>query len=316
MKAATRETFGKTLLELGHAHSDIVVLDADLAKSTKSELFGNTFPDRFFECGIAEGNMIGIAAGLALAGKRPFACSFGCFLIGRFEQIRMSVSYNQAPVVLVGTHAGVTIGEDGHSQMALEDIGLMRNLPDMHVLQPTDAIDTPQIVSYLVEHRVPAYLRLTRQKMAPILPDTYTFSLSEGALLPQTPPPAEAQLLMLVSGGPAEAAMLAAQHLSADASIPTTCAVMNTLWPLPQTWLDSVITSNIQGIITVEDHYTTGGLGSIIAEHTSLPVQKIGIETYGQSGTESELIHHYGLDTQSIIEKSLAFHKGLNLSQL
>ena len=145
---ATREVFGDAITALGAENPELVLLDADLSKSTKSEKFAQAYPDRFFECGIAEGNMISIAAGLARAGLRPFTCSFGCFLVGRFEQIRVSVAYMQSPVVLVGTHAGVSIGEDGHSQMALEDIGLMRTQPNMHIFQPTDSIDTPQIVKY------------------------------------------------------------------------------------------------------------------------------------------------------------------------
>jgi len=135
---ATRDSFGEEIARLGELHPDIVVLDADLSKSTKSEKFGNQFPERFFQMGIAEANMIGTAAGLAMEGKIPFACSFGCFLTGRYDQIRMSVGYNQANVKLVGTHAGLAIGEDGHSQMGLEDIATLRSLPQFKILQPSE----------------------------------------------------------------------------------------------------------------------------------------------------------------------------------
>ena len=160
---ATRQTFGETLAKLGEKYPEIVVLDADLAKSTKSELFAKKFPERFYEMGISEANMIGVGAGLALSGKVPFICSFGAFISGRFDQIRMSVSYTQAPVRIVGTHAGVGIGEDGHSQMALEDLAMMRTLPQMLVLQPADDLETAAMVEELVHHKQPAYLRLLRQ---------------------------------------------------------------------------------------------------------------------------------------------------------
>src|SRR4051812_16041433 len=151
MANATRQAFGESLAQLGEKHSEIVVLDADLSKSTKSELFAKKFPNRFFEMGIAEANMIGTAAGLAFDGKIPFACSFGCFLTGRYDTIRLSVAYSQANVRLVGTHAGVGIGDDGHSQMGLEDVTLMRALPTMGVFQPMDARETEHVMDYLVK---------------------------------------------------------------------------------------------------------------------------------------------------------------------
>jgi transketolase len=156
---ATRQAFGEALAKLGEKHSQIVVLDADLAKSTKSELFAKKFPERFFEMGISEANMIGAGAGLALSGKVPFICSFGAFVTGRFDQIRMSVSYTQAAVRIIGTHAGVGIGEDGHSQMALEDVACMRTLPQMLVLQPADDIETAAMIEELVTHKQPCTAR-------------------------------------------------------------------------------------------------------------------------------------------------------------
>src|SRR3954469_5844963 len=148
MAKATRQAFGESLAKLGEKHPEIVVLDADLAKSTKSELFAKKFPHRFFEMGIAEANMIGTASGLAFAGKIPFACSFACFLTGRYDTIRLSAAYSHANVRLVGTHAGLGIGDDGHSQMGLEDISLMRSLPTLGVFQPMDARETELLMEY------------------------------------------------------------------------------------------------------------------------------------------------------------------------
>src|SRR3954464_13256437 len=170
LNKATRQAFGESLARLGETHPEIVVLDADLSKSTKSELFAKKFPERFFEMGIAEANMIGTAAGLAFTGKLPFLCSFGCFVTGRYDTIRLSVAYAQANVRIIGTHAGVGIGDDGHSQMGLEDISLMRALPTMGVFQPMDARETELVMDYLVKDwKGPAYLRLTRQNMPDVL---------------------------------------------------------------------------------------------------------------------------------------------------
>src|SRR6476619_2146606 len=170
MSKSTRQAFGESLLKLGERYEEIVVLDADLAKSTKSEIFAKKFPNRFYEMGIAEANMIGTAAGLSFTGKLPFLCSFGCFITGRYDTIRLSVAYSQANVRIIGTHAGIGIGDDGHSQMGLEDISLMRALPTMGVFQPMDARETELIMDYLVKDwKGPAYLRLTRQN----LPDLY-----------------------------------------------------------------------------------------------------------------------------------------------
>ena len=176
MAKATRQAFGEALAELGAKHREVVVCDADLSKSTMSCLFAKKFPERFFEFGIQEANMIGAGAGLALAGKRPFVCSFACFLTGRYDTIRMSAAYSNAPLRLVGTHAGIGIGEDGNSQMGLEDMTIMRALPRMMVLQPADERETWAMMEYLcteIDH--PVYLRLTRQKLMDVTPEGYVF---------------------------------------------------------------------------------------------------------------------------------------------
>ncbi|RYZ98367.1 MAG: transketolase family protein, partial [Proteobacteria bacterium] len=193
---ATRQAFGESLAKLGEKHAHIVVLDADLAKSTKSELFAKKFPNRFFEMGISEANMIGVGAGLALEGKVPFICSFGAFVTGRFDQIRMSVSYSEANVRIVGTHAGVAIGEDGHSQMALEDVACLRTLPKMTVLQPADDIETAAMVEELITHPFPAYLRLTRQNVPRVHKEGTVFKIGK-----IQPIKAGKDVLVLATGG-------------------------------------------------------------------------------------------------------------------
>src|SRR5574341_1382688 len=180
---ATRAAFGEALVSLGEKYPNLVVVDADLSKSTMTGGFAKKFPQRHFDIGIAEGNLVGIGAGLALAGKVPFICSFACFLAGRFEQIRLSVAYTDSNVRLVGTHAGIGIGEDGYSQMALEDISLMRSLPNVDILQPADRLETLQAVEFLINNNRPAYLRLTRQKLEDIHDATYRFQFGKGDVL-------------------------------------------------------------------------------------------------------------------------------------
>ena len=162
---ASRDAFGDALVRLGETHPELVVLEADLSESTRSKKFAKKFPDRFFQMGIAEANMLGVAAGLSLAGKVPFCCSFACFVTARFDQVRMSVCYSATNVRVVGSHAGVGIGEDGYSQMGLEDIALMRSLPTMTVIQPADDLETAGAVEALMTHKGPAFLRTTRQKL-------------------------------------------------------------------------------------------------------------------------------------------------------
>src|SRR5215831_19254166 len=172
---ASRAAFGEALIELGGKDERIVTLDADLSKSTMTAGFAKQFPGRAFNLGIAEANMVGIAAGLALTGRVPFACSFACFIVGRFETIRMSVAYTNANVKIVGTHVGVAIGEDGYSQMGLEDIACLRALPNVPIVQPADEIETRQAVAHAVEYPGPIYLRLTRQNLEPVHDAGYRF---------------------------------------------------------------------------------------------------------------------------------------------
>src|SRR3989442_9423265 len=208
---ATRAAFGEALLELGARDDRIVSVDADLSKSTMTVSFAKKYPERAFNVGIAEQNAIGIAAGLALAGKVPFVCSFACFLAGRFETIRISVAYTNANVKLVGTHAGIAIGEDGYSQMGLEDVACVRALPNIPIIQPADELETKQAVAYAVKHEGPLYLRLTRQNMETVCPPDSRFELGRWLVLrPGT------EVTLLGSGGPLFNCLEAARLLEAD----------------------------------------------------------------------------------------------------
>ena len=295
MAEATRVAFGRALARLG-ADPRIVVLDADLASSTNTKAFADKYPDRFFQLGIAEGNMVGVAAGLALAGKIPFAASFACFLAGRFEQIRVSVAYNRANVKLVGTHAGVGIGEDGYSQMGLEDVACMRSLPNMLVLQPADTIETEAAVEYAARHEGPVYLRLTRQKVADVSPAGYRFECGKGVVLREG-----TDLTIAASGAVVGHAMEAAERLAAGG---VDAAVLNlhTLKPI-----DGALLAEWGGrtgaILTVEDHGVVGGLGSAVCEalaETGIAVRRHAVLDFGESGTGEALYAKHGLDAPGI----------------
>ncbi|TFH19943.1 MAG: transketolase family protein, partial [Myxococcales bacterium] len=209
MGKATRAAFGDALQRIGDTHPRVVVVDADLSCSTQTRKFAETFPERFIQVGIAEGNMVGIAAGLALGGMVPFAASFACFITGRFEQIRVSVGYNNANVKIVGTHSGCGIGEDGYSQMGLEDLALMRSLPNMVVIQPADAAETEKATEFLADYDGPAYLRLTRQSVPDIFDASYRFDFGQGVELRTG-----SALTIVASGGVVASALAAAEALA------------------------------------------------------------------------------------------------------
>lgn len=300
---ATRQSFGEALLAVGKEVHEVVALDADLSKSTKSELFAKAFPDRFFQMGIAEQNMIGTAAGLALSGKIPFACSFACFLAGRFETIKISVAYSGARVRLVGTHAGVGIGEDGYSQMGLEDIGLMRTLPEMVVLQPADDLETHAMVRWLArECTQPAYIRLTRQNLDRVHAEGYAFKpgaldvLAEGK-----------DVAIFASGGPvmhAVAARAALAKEGIDAAVINVGAIKPFDSAGAAAWA-----RRVPLIVTVEDHNVIGGVGSAVAEAVAdaagvrARVYRHGVhDTFGESGTPEALYHLHKLDAAGITQ--------------
>jgi len=297
MAKASRASFGEALVTLGKEFPQVVALDADLSKSTKSEAFGKAFPDRFFQMGIQEANMIGTAAGLALSGKIPFLCSFACFLTGRFDIIRVSVGYSNANVRLVGTHSGIGIGEDGYSQMGLEDIACMRTLPNMAVLQPADDIETKQMMRYLVDHEGPVYLRLTRQDLADVNKSGYKFQFGKAVELRSGK-----HTVIFATGGLVGSAMAAAEMLMQDG---WDVAVVNihTIKPLDK---EAVLkwANRCKVVFTAEDHNIIGGLGGAVAEvmateGASAKLVRIGVhDTYGESGTPEGLYEKHGLDAK------------------
>lgn len=306
MAKATRQAFGESLARLGETHPEIVVLDADLAKSTKSEIFGKKFPNRFFEMGIAEANMIGTAAGLAFAGKLPFLCSFGAFITGRYDTIRLSVAYAQANVRIVGTHAGIGIGDDGHSQMGLEDISLMRALPTMGVFQPMDARETELLMDYLVrEWKGPAYIRLTRQNLPDLYPQSAPFK--PGKLM-HIHGPAKSASVVCVASGATVAESVEAAKLLASQGVEMSVWNAHSLKPFD----DETTLAIAQGaklMVTAEDHSVIGGLGSCVAEalaHASShpPLLKLGVQdTFGESGDPAELYEKHGISAAQIARR-------------
>lgn len=305
MAKASRLAFGETLAELGERDERIVALDADLSKSTMTLLFAQKFPERFFECGIAESNMIGMAAGLALCGKKPFACSFACFLTGRYETIRISVAYSRAAVRLVGTHAGLGIGEDGNSQMGLEDLALMRALPGMTVLQPCDEIETKQAVEFMAEHDGPSYIRLTRQALPDIHQPDYRFEAGKGVVL------AEGKDLTIVATGGTVAEALQAKKILGDQGIDARIVNIHTIKPVDKALVERCAKETGR-ILTVEDHNIMGGMGSAVAEAVlvthPVPVCRWGLQdVFGESGSPKELYAKYQIDAAGIANRAEAF---------
>src|SRR3990172_4601411 len=301
---ASRAAFGEALLDLGARDERIVTLDADLSKSTMTAKFAKTYPSRAFNVGIAESGMIGLAAGLALSGRVPFACSFACFLVGRFETIRVSVAYTNAPVKLVGTHVGVAIGEDGYTQMGLEDIACIRSLPNIPIIQPADEIETKQAVAYAVEHAGPLYLRLTRQNLEPVHDERYRFQFGKADLLrPGT------DVTVLATGGPLFNALEAATKLGAEG---VNAEILNiaTIKPLDEEAIDRSA-GKTGRVVTVEDHSIHGGLGSAVAELLSegmpTPLHPRALTPLPQSAHPKPPYAKHGLDPDGIARAVLKF---------
>lgn len=299
MEKATRASFGEALAELGKEFPQIVALDADLSKSTMSHHFGKAFPDRFFQMGIAEANMIGVAAGLAFSGKIPFLCSFGAFLTGRFDQIRVTVGYAEANVRLVGTHAGVGIGDDGCSQMALEDLACMRTLPGMAVLQPADDTETRSMMRYLVDHKGPAYIRLTRQNVKNVHPDNYRFQLGRAHELRDG-----SDAAIFATGAQVSHAVEASDILAKE-GLKVAVVNFSSIKPIDKEMILKW-SKRAKKLFTAEDHQIMGGLGGAVAEvladaGAGVPLTRIGVrDTYGESGLPKDLYRKHGLDTDGI----------------
>ena len=301
---ATRQAFGDALVRAGEQNESVVALDGDVATSVMTAEFGKRFPDRYFQLGIAEQNIVGVAAGLAMTGKIPFAASFGCFIAGRFETIRMSLGYNRANVRLVGTHVGVGIGPDGHSQMALEDAALMRTIPNMAVIQPASGIETEAAVEYLVRHVGPAYLRLTRQSVKEIYDEAYRFEFGKGVRLRDG-----SDVAIVASGATVEQALGASEILGTHG---ISCAVANvhTIQPIDAQLL-AELADSCGRVVTVEDHVPVGGLGGAVcealAERRPAPVLRLGIRGFGESGDPKELYERFGLSAERIAEAVAGF---------
>ena len=298
-EVSLREVYGKTLVELGKENSDIVVLDADLSRSTMTCFFAREFPIRFFDCGIAEQNMVGIAAGLAAAGKIPFASTFAVFVPGRcFDQLRMSIAQPGLNVKLVATHGGISVGEDGPSHQSIEDLSLIGSLPGFTVIVPADAIETAQAVRVAAATQGPFYVRLPRLKLPLVYNEDYRFNLGKAVTMRSGK-----RATIIAIGIMVTAAVEAADNLAKEG---IDCRVLNmpTLKPLDET---ATIKAAIEtgAIATAEEHLEHGGLGSIVARlvarHRPVPMEMVAIkDTYAQSGKPDELLRRYGLMAKDI----------------
>ncbi|MBP3585683.1 MAG: transketolase family protein [Peptococcaceae bacterium] len=302
---ATRDAYGEALAELGAVNENIVVLEADLSKSTKTSDFKKVYPERHFNMGIAEQNMLGVAAGFAAAGKIPFASSFAVFATGRaYDQIRNSIAYPNLNVKIAATHAGLTVGEDGGSHQMLEDIALMRALPNMTVIVPADGIETKQAVKAAAEYEGPVYIRMGRPKVPVLFDDNYTFEIGKGVVLKEGTDVTLVGTGIMVSKAVEAAELLAAEGISA--------AVVNisTIKPLDA----ELIIAQAQktgAIVTCEEHNIYGGLGSAVAEvlveNCPVPMARVGVaDKFGESGLPDELLEKHGLTAANIAAQAKA----------
>ena len=302
-KIATRESYGNALAELGAQYPELIVLDADLAAATKTGIFKKAFPERHIDCGIAECNMVGIAAGLAATGKIPFVSSFAMFAAGRaFEQIRNSVGYPKLNVKIGATHAGISVGEDGATHQCNEDIALMRTIPGMVVINPADDVEAKAAVKAAIEHVGPVYIRFGRLAV-PVINDTpdYKFELGKGVVL------REGKDITIVATGLCVSESLAAAELLAKDGIDAKVINIHTIKPLDEDLIVKAAQETGK-VFTVEEHSVIGGLGSAVcdclSEKAPTQVIKIGInDVYGESGPAVELVKKYGLDSEGIYKK-------------
>ncbi len=306
-KIATRESYGNALVELGKEHENLVVLDADLAGATKTGTFKKAFPERHINCGIAESNMIGVAAGLAATGKVPFASSFAMFAAGRaFEQVRNSVGYPKLNVKIGATHAGISVGEDGATHQCNEDLALMRTIPGMIVACPSDDVEARAMVKAAFEHVGPVYMRFGRAAVPVInTNEDYTFEFGKGIVL------REGKDVTIIANGLCVAEAVAAAEMLAADGVDAAVINMHTIKPLDEELVVKAAAATGK-IVTVEEHSVIGGLGSavcdVVAQKAPATVLKIGVnDVFGESGPAAELIKKYGLDAESIYKKVKAF---------
>ena len=306
-KIATRESYGRTLAELGKEHEDFLVLDADLAGSTKTAVFRQAFPERHINCGIAEQNMVGVAAGIAATGRVAFASSFAMFAAGRaYEQIRNSVGYPQLNVKIAATHGGISVGEDGATHQCNEDFALMRTIPGMVVMVPSDDVEAEAMVRAAYAHKGPVYMRFSRLA-TPVFnnPETYKFEIGKAITMREGK-----DVAIIAAGLPVASAMEAAEKLAAE-GIEARVIDMHTIKPLDE---EAVLRAakEIGKIVTIEEHSIIGGLGSavaeVLAEQCPAKLKRVGIyDRYTESGPAEALIHHYGLDGEGVYNAVKAF---------
>lgn len=303
IKCATREAYGKALVELGEQNDKVLVLDADLAAATKTGMFKKAFPERFIDVGIAESNLMGVAAGLAATGHIVFASSFAMFAAGRaFEQVRNSIGYTHLNVKIGATHAGISVGEDGASHQCCEDIALMRSIPGMVVLNPADDVEARACVFAAAAHEGPVYMRFGRLAVPRVFDENYEFEIGKGAVLREG-----TDVTIVATGLMVNEALMAAEMLQNE-GISARVVNMATIKPIDR---DILIDSakKTGALVTAEEHSVLGGLGGavteVICETVPVPVLRVGVEdVFGKSGPAVELLHIYGLDAAHIAEKA------------
>ena len=305
IKTATRDAYGKALVELGNTDAKILVLDADLAAATKTGMFKKEHPEKFIDCGIAEGNMMGVAAGLASAGYTVFASSFAMFAAGRaFEQVRNSISYTNLNVKIGATHAGISVGEDGASHQCCEDIGLMRTIPNMVILNPADDVEARLCVMAAAKHEGPVYMRFGRLAVPRVFDENYKFEIGKGSVLKEGDDVTIIATCLMVNE-----ALIAYEELKAE-GINARVVNMATIKPIDRELvIESAKKTGV--IVTAEEHNVIGGLGSAVAEvvceTVPVPVLRVGVEdTFGKSGPAVQLLHEFGLDAANIVAKCKA----------
>jgi transketolase len=302
-KAATRDAYGEALAELGRVNSDVVVLDADLSGSTRTKAFAKAFPERFFNMGVAEANMVGTAAGLAAMGKIAFVSSFAMFAAGKpWEQIRQSICVPKLSVKICATHAGLTVGEDGKSHQMLEDLALMRVLPNMTVIVPADSTEARLAVQAAAEWDGPVYIRLSRAKTPIVFDENYRFEIGRGALV------RDGSDLAIVACGVELAAAREAAEILATEGVEARVINLATISPIDEE-LVIAAARECGAVLTAEEHQAVGGLGEAVcaclARSCPVPVEVVGVAgTFGESATPDELLKKYGLDAPSIVERA------------
>ena len=308
VKQSIRKVFGKTLAQVGELNENIVVLDADLSCSTQTKIFADKFPERFFNCGIAEQDMIATAAGLATQGKVPFAATFAMFATGRtYDQIRNGVCYSDLNVKIIGTHGGITVGEDGATHQALEDIALMREIPHMTVIIPADAKECEEVVKYAALHEGPMYIRLSRCNVPDIFGESYHFNIHRAVTVEDGD-----DITIFTNGELLAECILASKELK-ELGISVRVVNVPVVKPIDKSTIISCA-KDTKFLVTVENHSTTGGLGSAVCEvvcgNYPKKVYRIGIhDEFGQSGKSDELVEYYGLDSKSLVKRIASMYK-------